>query len=430
MPPSLLGFTDDVMQYEYDPDKARALLAEGGFSEEGTTLTIEAQAMRVAFNPIMLTIVQEMWAEVGVDLQIEFLERAALREKQAAGDLTSPSSNPTRAEVDAILDYFRCQNLPPGPNMSFYQGPCDAINDQSSIIDPAARVEALQVIQRADRRRRTHHPTMVSCRGHRGHPKRDRHDPEPRGLADTFLPVRYPTLTPMAGLGALDSSAPDPAALRQPGDPSGDAHQLHRPTPAAAQPTLFFILFALGVFALLHIAPGDPVELLVNSDQEFISEEQRARIRADLGLDQPLPLQFINYAGSVLRGDLGTSFRTRLPVIRDIRTNFVPTIHLALGGMLVAVLIGLPAGIISAYKPNTPADYVTLTLSMVGLSAPSFWIGILLIYLFAYRVPLLPMTGGGDDNLPSLLRHLLLPSLVTGASAAALLARLMSLGHA
>lgn len=187
-------------------------------------------------------------------------------------------------------------------------------------------------------------------------------------------------------------------------------------------PTLFFIL--LGVFALLHIAPGDPVELLVDLQVDYIPQERLDRIRQDLGLDRPLYVQFFSYVGRVLQGDLGTSYRSRQPVINDIRGNLWPTLHLALAGMSVALLMGIPAGIISAYKPNTLADYSTLTVSILGLSAPNFWLGILLIYVFAFRLPWLPMTGVGDGDPTSTLRHLLLPSLVIGSSAAALLARL------
>lgn len=187
-------------------------------------------------------------------------------------------------------------------------------------------------------------------------------------------------------------------------------------------PTLFGIL--LLVFLLLHLTPGDPVQLLVDVDIATMPQEQLDRLRSDLGLDRPLPEQFFNYLGKVLRGDLGSSHRSKLPVISYVQQNFIPTLQLAIAGLVVAVLIGIPSGIISALKPNTALDYVTLTLSMVGLSAPSFWLGILLIYLFAFRLAWFPMIGNGDGSLWDTARALVLPALVIGVHAAALLARL------
>jgi len=187
-------------------------------------------------------------------------------------------------------------------------------------------------------------------------------------------------------------------------------------------PTLLGIL--LGVFLMLHAAPGDPVEALVDIHSELIPKEQLERIRSDLGLDRPLFEQYVGYVGRVMRGDLGTSFRTHLPITEDIKLNFMPTLHLAFAGLAIAVCIGLPAGIISAVKRNTAADYVTLSAAMVGLSAPSFWIGILLLYVFSFRLRWLPIMGGGDGSVMSTALHLILPALVVGTGLGALIARL------
>ena len=187
-------------------------------------------------------------------------------------------------------------------------------------------------------------------------------------------------------------------------------------------PTLLGIL--LGVFLMLHAAPGDPVEALVDMHAGLIPQEQLDRIRKDLGLDRPLYEQYIKYVLRVARGDLGVSFRTRLPILDDIRLNLPSTIHLALAGFVIALLVGLPAGIISAVKRNTAADYATLSVAVVGLSAPSFWIGILLLYVFSFRLRWFPLLGGGDGTLLSTLTHLVLPSVVVGLSLGALIARL------
>lgn len=187
-------------------------------------------------------------------------------------------------------------------------------------------------------------------------------------------------------------------------------------------PTLLGIL--LGVFLLLHLAPGDPVEVLADTQSELIPKEQLERIRKDLGLDRPLYEQYLRYVGRVLRGDLGTSFHTRLPVLDDIKLGVVPTVQLSLAGMVVALMIGLPSGIVSALKRNTAADYASLSVAMVGLSAPSFWTGLLLLYVFSFRLRWFPLMGGGDGSFWSVIVHLVLPALVVGASLGALLARL------
>jgi ABC-type dipeptide/oligopeptide/nickel transport system permease component len=187
-------------------------------------------------------------------------------------------------------------------------------------------------------------------------------------------------------------------------------------------PTLFGIL--LGVFLMLHLAPGDPVDMLVDFDRDVVSEEQLDLIREQLGLNRPLYIQFFDYVYGVLQGDLGTSYRTKLPVTEEIVPNVMPTLQLALAGISVAIVIGVPAGIIAAFRPNTILDYFTLTASMVGLSAPNFWLGILFIYVFAFQLSLFPMIGEGSGSPQVILHHLVLPALVIGLSGAALLARL------
>lgn len=187
-------------------------------------------------------------------------------------------------------------------------------------------------------------------------------------------------------------------------------------------PTLLGIL--LGVFLMLHAAPGDPVEALVDLQAQLIPQEQLDRIRKDLGLDRPLYEQYVRYVARVVRGDLGVSFRTRLPIVDDIRLNLMTTVYLALAGFTVALLIGVPAGIVSAIRRNTAADYATLSVAIVGLSAPSFWTGTLLLYAFSFRLRWFPLLGAGDGTLLSTLRHLVLPALVVGLSLGALIARL------
>jgi ABC-type dipeptide/oligopeptide/nickel transport system permease component len=187
-------------------------------------------------------------------------------------------------------------------------------------------------------------------------------------------------------------------------------------------PTVLGIV--LGVFLMLHIAPGDPVDAIIETQSDYVPPERLAQIRRDLGLDRPLHEQFARYLVRVLRGDLGVSYRTRQPVIDDVTRNFMPTVHLGIASMVVAILIGVPAGAISALKRNTLVDYLTLTGAMVGLSAPGFWVGILLLYVFAFRLGWFPIVGAGAGGVGSTLYHLVLPAIVVGASLGALIARL------
>jgi ABC-type dipeptide/oligopeptide/nickel transport system permease component len=187
-------------------------------------------------------------------------------------------------------------------------------------------------------------------------------------------------------------------------------------------PTLLGMLLA--VFLLLHITPGDPVELLMDTDLEHVPQEVLDRIRKEWGLDRPLHEQFFRYLGQVLRGDLGTSYRSSQPVTGLVRASVMPTAHLALGGIIVTILLGVPAGAISAVKQNTLMDYITLTVAMVGLCAPSFFLGILSLYIFAFRLPWFPMVGDGAGSVTSVLKHLVLPSSVIGIHSAAIVARL------
>ncbi|MGQ0568877.1 MAG: ABC transporter permease [Armatimonadota bacterium] len=177
-------------------------------------------------------------------------------------------------------------------------------------------------------------------------------------------------------------------------------------------------------FLLIHIAPGDPAELLLG-DYTGVTPQVLADLRARLGLDRPLPVQYLTYAASVLRGDLGRSFRTNQPVLSEIIGQAPFTILLAAAGVLIAVLLGVPSGIVTAVRRNTMIDYVTTTIAMLWLSSPSFWFGILLIYFLAYKLGWFPVFGAGSwGDWKSIVSHLALPAAAIGARSAALIARM------
>ncbi|MDR7418414.1 MAG: ABC transporter permease [Armatimonadota bacterium] len=177
-------------------------------------------------------------------------------------------------------------------------------------------------------------------------------------------------------------------------------------------------------FLLVHIAPGDPAELMLG-DYIGVSPQVLSEVRERLGLDRPIGTQYVTYVAQVARGDLGRSFRTNQPVAAEIAVQAPFTVVLAVAGVVLAVLLGVPAGIVTAMQRNTPTDYVTMTVAMIWLSSPSFWFGILLIYVFAYRLGWFPVFGAGAwGDWRSLAVHLVLPAAAIGVRSAALIARM------
>jgi peptide/nickel transport system permease protein len=169
------------------------------------------------------------------------------------------------------------------------------------------------------------------------------------------------------------------------------------------------------VFALIHFIPGDPAQAILG---EGATQEEVAQLRARLGLDRPLLVQYGAFLKGVAHGDLGESLRNGQPVTGQILQRMPATAQLALASMAVAVLVALPLGIIGAVWKGTWIDHGAMTLSLVGISIPNFWLGPLLAIVFAVRLGWLPVGGRGT------LAHLVLPSITLGAALAAILARM------
>ena len=180
-----------------------------------------------------------------------------------------------------------------------------------------------------------------------------------------------------------------------------------------AVPTLFGVLVV--AFLLLYVAPGDPVEAMIG---ERADSATIARLRAELHVDDPLPLRFSHYAGRVLVGDLGRSYITDRPIAQDIRERFPKTLQLAGAAMLLAACIGITLGILSARNPGGLVDRFALGLAYLGISFPVYWVGLLLILLFAVTLKWLPPSGYGG------LRFLVLPALTLGMRSIAFLVRM------
>ncbi|WP_211444390.1 glutathione ABC transporter permease GsiC [Collimonas humicola] len=177
-------------------------------------------------------------------------------------------------------------------------------------------------------------------------------------------------------------------------------------------PTLLIV--AVMVFLFVHLLPGDPARLVAGPEADSQTVEL---IRKDLGLDRPLPEQFVNYFSKALRGDFGISLRSKRPVSAEIAERFWPTFWLTVTSMVWAVLFGLIIGIASAVWRNQWPDRLGMTLAVSGISFPSFALGMLLMELFSVQLGWLP-TIGADS-----WRHYILPSLALGAAVAAVMAR-------
>lgn len=183
-------------------------------------------------------------------------------------------------------------------------------------------------------------------------------------------------------------------------------------------PVLLGVTFA--VFFIMSLAPGDPATLILG-DQA--SPEDIMAKREELGLLDPLPLQYINYVKDLAKGDFGTSYKTGLPVSEMILARFPNTLILTITGMLVALVIGISAGILSAKNQYSIIDNVTMIGALLGVSMPSFWFGLLMVLVFSVYLPWLPSSGMGAGFIP-LIKSLILPGFTLGLSSASMIARM------
>jgi len=206
-------------------------------------------------------------------------------------------------------------------------------------------------------------------------------------------------------------------------------------------PTFFGV--TLIAFLFIRLLPGDPIEILAG--ERGVSPERHARLMRELGFDRPLWEQYVSYLGDILQGDLGRSIVTRQPIIEEFLTLFPATVELSLCAILLAVLIGLPVGVLAAIRRGTVFDHSVMAVTLTGYSMPIFWWGLLLIILFSGilgwtpvsgRLSLLyyvePVTGfmlidtllsDQEGAFLSAVRHLILPTIVLGTIPLAVIAR-------
>ena len=190
-----------------------------------------------------------------------------------------------------------------------------------------------------------------------------------------------------------------------------------------AQTVVLLLVVSVVVFALVTQAPGGPGILLDRN----MGPAEIAQMRAILGLDQPLHVQYLKWLAQVLRGNLGISYQTGLPVLEIIGQMLPNTLVLSGAALVLALIVAIPAGVISAARPSSKADHAVTLLALFGISVPTFWFGLMLIVLFSIVLGWLPPGGmqtiGAPRSTLDLARHLLMPALVLGSASMALFAR-------
>ncbi len=192
-----------------------------------------------------------------------------------------------------------------------------------------------------------------------------------------------------------------------------------------AIPTLLVI--SLLVFSLLYVTPGDPVELILGTEDRKITPEQRAVVEAEWGLDKPFLERYVTFVRRAVRGDLGTSYATGQDVFKSVMQRMPATLKLMAAAMLLSLLISLPLGILAAIKHNSIWDSISTALATVGISLPRFWFGLVLIITFSLKLGWLPSMGSAnlDQGLVPFLKFMILPASSLALSMAAVQTRMI-----
>jgi peptide/nickel transport system permease protein len=180
---------------------------------------------------------------------------------------------------------------------------------------------------------------------------------------------------------------------------------------------LFFL--TLAAFLLVHLVPGDPVRIMLGP---HAPPEAVAQVRHNLGLDRPLPSQFLSFVGGLFQGDLGTSLNTQRPVSELLGSRIWPSLFLLAYGTAVCLLIGIPMGMLSALRRNRPTDHVIRIVTTIGIGMPAFWFGLILVRFFSLDLGLLPVAGYGL-GFTGHLQNLTLPAVAVGVYLAPLVIR-------
>ena len=181
------------------------------------------------------------------------------------------------------------------------------------------------------------------------------------------------------------------------------------------QTVIVLFLLSILIFSLIHIAPGDPARMLL---PDTATEEQVQAKRVELGLDQPLYVQYLKYMGNILRGNLGTSASYQQPVSRIIMERFPNTLKLTLATILVSLLISIPIGIIAGIRQGSMVDFFAMLFALLGQSMSTVWLAVMMIYIFSVKLNILPALGMGG------IKYIILPAITLGYPLAAQVTRM------
>lgn len=177
----------------------------------------------------------------------------------------------------------------------------------------------------------------------------------------------------------------------------------------------------LFVYLVLSLAPGDPVQTILGDKASVEAQEQ---LRAELNLDKPIVIQYLNYMKNAIRGDFGVSYKNQVSVIQQILERFPNTLLIACGAILVSLILGIPIGIISAKRQYSFIDNAAMVGALIGVSMPGFWMGLLLVIVFSLRLRLLPSSGMNTESLSALIRSMILPVAALSTYSLAMIARM------
>lgn len=188
-------------------------------------------------------------------------------------------------------------------------------------------------------------------------------------------------------------------------------------------PVMFLI--SLFIFVLMRVVCQDPIYALIGETGEAITPEMHARIAHEYGLDRPLPIQYFKWLAGIAKGDWGTSFRTKRPVIQEFAARLPHTLHLAIGAFVLGSILGLVTGVVAALTRNSVLDVIATTSAMFGVAVPNFWLALMLILIFSVQFRLLPTHGSLMiwDAPAASLKHLVLPTVALGVAGAATIMR-------
>ena len=189
--------------------------------------------------------------------------------------------------------------------------------------------------------------------------------------------------------------------------------------------TITLVGMSMVIFSLMRLAPGNIVDIIFES-AGYVDQADKKLLEQELGVDKPIPVQYVRWIGELFRGELGKSYRYDMPAWTIIKPRLPVTLELAALALLFSILLGVPFGVISAARQNGPIDYVLRVLSLAGLSMPSFWLGMVIILVFVRSVGWIPSVTyvSPFEDLRANLWQFVVPALAVGSRASALIMRI------